>query len=207
VFVFHSDWNKKGASEVASTRTSENAFDISSETSKKIFKRAFQLLRVPFKMCQADGIQILRYDQKQAYIEHHDYFPKGVRVQSGTFDFDSENGGSNRFATVFLYLSDVDNGGQTVFPLADPALNPSNRTVPEEYRDLFHADSWEYKMVKKCFEKFSVQPKKFSAILFYSQDAKGRLDHRSLHGGCPVLSGLKWAANVWVWNKCRYGTT
>lgn len=27
----------------------------------------------------------------------------------------------------------------------------------------------------------------------------------ALHGGCPVLSGTKWAANLWVWNGVRYG--
>lgn len=24
-----------------------------------------------------------------------------------------------------------------------------------------------------------------------------------LHGGCPVLKGTKWAANLWVWNAPR----
>jgi hypothetical protein len=27
----------------------------------------------------------------------------------------------------------------------------------------------------------------------------------SQHAGCPVLAGQKWAANMWVWNGCRYG--
>ena len=27
----------------------------------------------------------------------------------------------------------------------------------------------------------------------------------SEHGGCPVLEGTKWAANLWVWNGRRYG--
>jgi hypothetical protein len=26
-----------------------------------------------------------------------------------------------------------------------------------------------------------------------------------MHGGCPVLSGQKWAANLWVWNTPRLG--
>jgi hypothetical protein len=29
----------------------------------------------------------------------------------------------------------------------------------------------------------------------------------SLHGGCPVLKGDKWAANLWVWNTPREGYT
>lgn len=30
-------------------------------------------------------------------------------------------------------------------------------------------------------------------------------DDSSLHGGCPVLRGEKWAANLWVWNTPREG--
>ena len=42
------------------------------------------------------------------------------------------------------------------------------------------------------------------AILFYSQRPDGELDKNSLHGACPVLKGMKWGANLWVWNACRY---
>ena len=33
----------------------------------------------------------------------------------------------------------------------------------------------------------------------------GRVDDMALHGGCPVIEGTKWAANLWVWNGPRYG--
>lgn len=49
----------------------------------------------------------------------------------------------------------------------------------------------------------SVKPLKAEAVLFYSQHPDGRLDLSSLHGGCPVLQGTKWAANLWVWNGPR----
>merc|ERR1712216_212077 len=35
----------------------------------------------------------------------------------------------------------------------------------------------------------------------YSQRPDGTLDDYATHGGCPVLDGTKWAANLWVWNK------
>merc|ERR1711862_1029919 len=41
------------------------------------------------------------------------------------------------------------------------------------------------------------------AVLFYSQYPNGTLDRTSIHGGCPVLDGTKWLANLWVWNGPR----
>ena len=43
------------------------------------------------------------------------------------------------------------------------------------------------------------------AVLFYSQLPNGEEDKVSTHGGCPVLSGQKWAANLWVWSTPRQG--
>ena len=42
-------------------------------------------------------------------------------------------------------------------------------------------------------------------MLFYSQRPDGTLDPKSKHGGCPVLAGTKWAANLWIWNRVRLG--
>lgn len=49
----------------------------------------------------------------------------------------------------------------------------------------------------------AVKPLKAEAVLFYSQHPNGQVDLSSLHGGCPVLQGTKWAANLWVWNGPR----
>ena len=60
-------------------------------------------------------------------------------------------------------------------------------------------------MQKNCesSDNLLVYPKKGSAVLFYSQNPYGELDPKSEHGGCPVYKGLKFAANLWVWNKDR----
>lgn len=54
---------------------------------------------------QSDGIQVLKYAPKQAYVPHTDYF---AYKTSADHNWDSRDGGTNRFATVFLYLSDVE---------------------------------------------------------------------------------------------------
>ena len=86
------------------TRTSDTAFDPFSETAMTLKKRCFELLGIrPYNNDWADGLQILRYNVTGGYNAHMDYIsdPDGGRLHN----YDAERGGSNRFATVFLYLS------------------------------------------------------------------------------------------------------
>jgi len=142
--------------------------------------------------------QVLRYAPSQAYVPHTDYF--GYQT-SPDHNWDSRDGGTNRFATVFLYLSDVEAGGETVFPKANTLHNRTqqlasagNRDPPpssESEEKVLSTGSWEEKMAETCSSQFAVNPKKGDALLFYSQQPNGTLDEMSLHGGCPVLSGVK----------------
>ena len=212
----HKAWNQGGSEARLTTRTSENAFDMQTRNAFNIKQRAFRLLRLGgYKEEMADGIQILRYELGQAYVAHHDYFPEH---QSNDHNWDPSLGGSNRLATIFLYLSDVDVGGQTVFPLINKLTSDTSHELVERLGDAptkemlqqFVSDaglsenSWEDKLIDKCYSQFAVPPRRGDAILFYSQKPDGKLDRNSLHGACPVLKGTKWGANLWVWNACRY---
>jgi prolyl 4-hydroxylase len=200
-----------GKKQISPHRTSENAFDQVSETAIKIRKRVFEVLGMEkFQDDMCDGLQLLRYKQKQAYIAHTDYFDT---YTTDEWNWDPTTGGSNRFATMFMYLSNVTRGGQTCFPQATmpegiPEIYQHPKDVEESRQmggKLFQKDSWEYDMVQKCTSKLASYPRKGHALLFYSQKPNGELDPMSLHGGCPVLDGTKWGANLWVWNKRRYG--
>jgi len=75
-------------------------------------------------------------------------------------------------------------------------------------RDAMAAQAWEPGLVDQCYSRLAAAPKKGRAILFYSQHPDGSLDNHAQHGGCPILDGQKWAANLWVWNKAMpFGST
>ena len=67
-----------------------------------------------------DGLQVLRYNQSNAYIPHLDWIedPNSKEVHN----YHSDKIGTNRFATILLYMSDLPEGGggQTVFTRAWP---------------------------------------------------------------------------------------
>lgn len=56
-----------------------------------------------------EDIQVLRYEYGQKYDAHFDYFADKVNIARG----------GHRMATVLMYLSDVEKGGETVFPSAE----------------------------------------------------------------------------------------
>jgi len=122
---------------------------------------------------QGEGIQILRYEYGQKYDEHYDYF---------FHDAANQNGG-NRMATVLMYLSEVEEGGETVFPKAE--LSPYQEAHPSEFSEC-------------GMRGLAVKPKKGDALLFFSLTTTGELDVTSIHGGCPVLQGTKWSATKWI---------
>eukprot|EP00934_Nitzschia_sp_Nitz4_P004873 Nitzschia sp. Nitz4//scaffold58_size112336//14927//16933//NITZ4_004017-RA/size112336-augustus-gene-0.16-mRNA-1//-1//CDS//3329554941//4863//frame0 len=201
---------------VNSRRTSESGFDTHGKTSMKVKQRCFQTLGFDeYIESHADGLQILRYNVSKAYNSHLDW----IEDKSGQLEHDFESGGTggNRFATILLYMSDLaeNDGGETVFPEGWPPEVPiaervDIKTAIEELREssyggVLQHGSWEENLVAKCRTRLATRPHSSRAVLFYSQYPNGQVDPASLHGACPVLSGQKYAANLWVWNTPRQG--
>ncbi|PKI75141.1 hypothetical protein CRG98_004476 [Punica granatum] len=138
---------------------------------RDIEKRIADFTFIPVE--HGEGLQILHYEVGQKYEPHFDYFLD---------EFNTKNGGQ-RIATLLMYLSDVEEGGETVFPAASG--NFSSRSGWDE--------------LSECAKQgLSVRPKMGDALLFWSMRPDATLDPTSLHGGCPVIRGNKWSSTKWM---------
>ncbi|XP_009622125.1 probable prolyl 4-hydroxylase 10 isoform X1 [Nicotiana tomentosiformis] len=138
---------------------------------RNIEKRIADFTFIPVE--HGEGLQVLHYEVGQKYEPHYDYFLD---------EFNTKNGGQ-RIATVLMYLSDVEEGGETVFPAA---------------KGNYSAVPW-WNELSECGKGgLSVKPKRGDALLFWSMKPDATLDPSSLHGGCPVIKGNKWSSTKWI---------
>ena len=179
---YSSDGDKVGNEQAdTTTRSSKNAW-IEREATPivdSIYRRAADLLGIDEALVRhrsdeehpelatdhsiAERMQLVHYAEGEQYNAHHDFsFPAfGNRHQP------------SRFATLLLYLNDVEEGGETIFP----------RAINSESHD-----------------GISVKPKAGTAIFFYNVLPDGNLDDLSQHQSAPVRSGEKYLANLWIWD-------
>ena len=147
----------------------------------QIQTRAHRLLRVGSS--HGEPVQVLRYLEGERYDSHHDYF---AGEQFGDDDTAMRRllaGGRNRLATLLWCMEAPDAGGETYFPRADGLSAPPRLDCEPSARGA------------------KVTPRAGDAVLFYNLRPDGAPDPYSLHAGCSVAAGVKWAANLWVWNK------
>ncbi|CAD7696771.1 unnamed protein product [Ostreobium quekettii] len=132
-----------------------------------------------FPVQNGEPFNVLRYVLNQRYESHYDVFdPEGYGPQS-----------SMRVATMLVYLSDVEEGGETVLPLE--GVDGLERLQGIDYKD--------------CGIGLAYKPRMGDALLFYSVGTNGTFERRSLHGGCPVSRGQKWVMTKWIRDKCYGG--
>eukprot|EP00536_Pseudo-nitzschia_multiseries_P005479 jgi/Psemu1/238540/estExt_Genewise1.C_1030007 len=160
-----------------STRSSTNAWlsRHTSDLTNTIYERAATVTGIDPELFQkfhessaqhhslAESLQVVRYKQGEEYTPHHDFVAPSINNRHQP----------SRFATLLIYLNDVEEGGETRFPRA---VNNHN------------ADGLE------------ITPKVGKAVLFYNALEDGNLDDLSQHGGNQVLAGNKWLANLWIWD-------
>ncbi|KAK6136921.1 hypothetical protein DH2020_029327 [Rehmannia glutinosa] len=157
-------------------RTSSGAFISASEDRTGILEFIEEKIARATMLPRSHGeaFNVLRYEVGQRYVSHYDSFnPAEYGPQK-----------SQRIASFLLYLSDVEEGGETMFPFE----NGSNMNIGYDY--------------KSCIG-LKVRPRRGDGLLFYSLFPNGTIDKTSLHGSCPVVKGEKWVATKWIRNKER----
>ncbi|CAL1126628.1 unnamed protein product [Cladocopium goreaui] len=78
-----------------------------------LLHKVVELLGCPSRHLEA--CQIIRYEAGQFFAPHGDFSSNGTRSSAGFVD-------CARLATLFVYLNDVERGGETDFPNAAPPL-------------------------------------------------------------------------------------
>nr|ACG37571.1 prolyl 4-hydroxylase [Zea mays]AEP37744.1 prolyl 4-hydroxylase 3 [Zea mays] len=152
-------------------RTSSGTFlsanEDPTETLAEIEKKIARATMLPRN--HGEPFNVLRYNIGQRYASHYDAFdPAQYGPQK-----------NQRVASFLLYLTDVEEGGETMFPYE----NSENMDIGYDY--------------EKCIG-LKVKPRKGDGLLFYSLMVNGTIDRTSLHGSCPVIKGEKWVATKWI---------
>eukprot|EP00753_Platysulcus_tardus_P013003 PLAT3592.1.p1 GENE.PLAT3592.1~~PLAT3592.1.p1 ORF type:complete len:537 (-),score=227.73 PLAT3592.1:71-1624(-) len=133
-----------------------------------IAKRTAGVMRVPFDwIWRTLDFQVVWYEEDKRHFIHQD---SGLLFR--------------RAVSIFVYLNDVEEGGATVFPFADRSdVDPSDHS----------ADN----VTQHCDTGIVQPPRKGDALLWYNYNEAGELDDWARHGGCDVIRGEKWGANLW----------
>jgi prolyl 4-hydroxylase len=82
-----------------------------------IEQRIADFVRMPVE--HGEGTQILRYRIGEEYKPHYDFFPPDKPGSAKALAH-----GGQRWATILMYLSDVEAGGETIFPKLELAVPP-----------------------------------------------------------------------------------
>ncbi|MCU6708731.1 2OG-Fe(II) oxygenase [Paenibacillus sp. J5C_2022] len=105
-----------GNREMNELRTSSGVFCEQNATVAVIERRISAIMNIP--IVHGDGLQVLRYTPGQEYKPHYDYFAATSRSSA-----------NNRISTLIMYLNDVENGGETSFPMLKLSIYPNKGTA------------------------------------------------------------------------------
>jgi hypothetical protein len=170
---------------------------------QRTLKRISELSFTP--VAWGEPLHVLHYDPGQFFRGHLDVHAKPGRHTS------------SRIATCFMYLSDVEQGGETYFPHAKRAdggrdaapstclgfegkdVNAHSRTgqsrrVAEAYYDGSEFKQGHFSKEERQSAGVVIKPKKGRAVLWWNRKQDGGIDWRSRHVGCPLVRGEKWCA-------------
>ncbi|XP_038578385.1 transmembrane prolyl 4-hydroxylase-like [Micropterus salmoides] len=163
--------------------------------------RVTSLTRLPSSLVElSEPLQVIRYEHGDFSNAHYDSSPSHSETTCAHTRLAGNASALTevpcRYLTMLFYLSSVEEGGETTFPVAD------NRTYEEQALIQDGVDLTDTQ--ETCGRgNLRMKPSAGTALLWYNHLSDGRgwmgeLDEYSLHGDCPVRRGVKWVANSWV---------
>jgi len=167
---------------------------------KELDGRVANLTRVPAS--HNEPVQLLRYEEGEYYHGHMDWTELEFYPDQREVWVDTHFGHKDRLATVFWYLTDVAEGGETIFlkhgqPICDME-SPRGGKHTQECEGGRDPD------MTLCEKGLKVPPRRGTVLLWYNFHPNGRGDRNALHASCPVGSNFtKWSGNKWVGIKPR----
>uniref|UniRef100_H3CKW0 Prolyl 4-hydroxylase, transmembrane a n=1 Tax=Tetraodon nigroviridis TaxID=99883 RepID=H3CKW0_TETNG len=163
--------------------------------------RVTSLTRLPPGLVElSEPLQVIRFEQGDFSNAHHDSSPSNAETACSHTRLAGNKSALSevpcRYLTMLFYLSSVEEGGESTFPVAD------NRTYEEQ---ALVQDGVDLTDTQEACDRgnLRIKPTVGTALLWYNHLSDGRgwmgeLDEYSLHGDCPVKRGLKWVAHSWV---------
>jgi len=152
---------------------------------RHIIKRMHRMARVPDD--EAEAIQVGHYDVGQKYEVHMDTSPETDVA---------------RPRTMIVYLSNVEGGGETIFPVTE-----ENKNACRGWHDAAEEGKEQIFGLRNCCDPLApggggdgmvrVTPKRGRAVLFFNHGINGKPDFKAEHAACPVTAGEKWIMQRW----------
>eukprot|EP00268_Persea_americana_P052248 TRINITY_DN5842_c0_g1_i1.p1 TRINITY_DN5842_c0_g1~~TRINITY_DN5842_c0_g1_i1.p1 ORF type:complete len:244 (-),score=38.42 TRINITY_DN5842_c0_g1_i1:422-1153(-) len=119
-----------------------------------------------------EPMRILHYGIKEEFKPHFDVYQD---ISQSAFS-------GNRVATVFMFLSNVTQGGEIILPHLQIKGSQSKDTT---WSDCAKSE-------------YGIKAIKGNALLLFNLHLNATTDNCSLHGSCPVVKGEKWSATKWI---------
>jgi len=147
-------------------------------------KRTAALLKLPEELFERTNLTATWYANGGEYLGHHDAMSLDAHRSSCKSNGKYRTPGGPRFATIVYYLTDVQQGGETLFPHQGVTVKPSEN-------ELMTGRS-----CSGVWGKLTVPAKAGTAIMWYNylqnpDGSIGDLDWAAFHRGCAVLEGSK----------------
>lgn len=187
-------------------RFSNQAWLVQGKTADQVLKRlrnrVAKLTRLSDRIIRGgEPLQVVKYEKNGHYNAHYDsqFVANMSHVKCCHLDLSLlPSCRVCRYATILYYLNDVEDGGETAFPVVDNPTFDKKAYIESMSDDKFN-------LMQYCHDgNLVVAPKRGKAILWYNHFVDeetgwmGEMDEYSLHGGCGLWTGVKWIANNWI---------